>query len=216
MTLNQIVDSLADSFSRSFDVAFKERLKFTVQYWRARLIKQEIDKGNYHDLFYHTIVLPLKNVDLIDNCSVTLDCPILRTTDKVPAPVRFRGVKSFAFVGSTTGKIKFEYSNLDMLDIKLEGKYRSKAIFYEYRNDYIYVFNNLKLKNIAIRGVFADLEKLKQYQCNDDVCYTDDMPYPLPEDMIALLVNGLLSNEFRIMGKEDKEVDIDIEERDKD
>ena len=216
MTLNQIVDSIADSFNRSFDVMFKERIKFTVKYWRATLIKREIDKGNYHDLFFHTIVLPLSNVDIADNCLINVDCPALRTTNKVPTPVRYRGGRSFAFVGSPTGRIKFEYTNLDTLDIKLSGKFRDKATFYDYRNDYIYILNNVKYEYIAIRGVFSDLDKLKSYQCNDGVCYTDDQEFPLPDDLVASMINGMLNNELKIFAKEDKEVDIDVEQRDQD
>ena len=216
MTLNQIVDSIADGFNRSLDIAFKERLKFVVKYWRARLIKQEIDKSNYNDLFYHTIIVPLQKVDIIDDCAIVAGCNVLRSVDKIPAPVRNKGVRSFAYVGSGTGNTRFEQVNLESLQIKLSSKYRKNTIFFDYRNDYLYIYNNLKLEFAAVRGVFADLDALKKFQCRDGICYSDNEKFPLPEDMVALLVNGLLSSELRMIGKEDKEVDIDIEANDAD
>ena len=64
--------------------------------------------------------------------------------------------------------------------------------------------------------MFADLDTLKTYQCNNGVCYTDNDTFPLPMDMIQFIIQGILSTELRVVGTEDKEVDIDINQNDRD
>ena len=216
MNINQIVDTIADGFDKSLDVMFKERLKFSVKYYRARFIKQEIDKGNYNDLFQHFITVPLTKVDIVDDCAIALGCDVLRSVNKIPQPIRNRGVKSFPFVGSVNGSVRFEQVHLENLRFKLKSKYRQGRIYYDYRNEYLYIYNNLKLEFAGIRGVFADLDALKGYQCNNGVCYTDNDDFPLPIDMIQWVITGILSNELRVVSRDDKEVDIDIDQNDRD
>jgi hypothetical protein len=216
MNINQIVDTIADGFDKSLDVMFKERLKFCVKYYRATFIKQEIDKGNYHDLFQHFIVVPLKKVDIVDDCAIEMGCDVLRSVNKIPQPVRNKGAKSFPFVGSVNGTVRFEQVSLENVRLKIASKYRQNRIYYDYRNEYLYVYNNLKLEFVGIKGVFADLDALREYQCNDGACYTDYDTFPLPIDMIQRIITGLLTNELRIVSRDDKEVDIDVEQNDRD
>jgi hypothetical protein len=214
MTLNEIAESIATGLGKPTDIMLIERLKFTIKYWRARLLKQEVDKGNDNDMFLHRFIAPLKLVDQSDNCSVIAGCDILRTVDRIPNPIRKRGVKSYAYVGSANWKVRFEHCSIEDLHIKLASKYRKNVIYYDLIDGYGYVLNNTKLEWLGFKGVIGNLDLLKKYQCeltSNNICYNDDMDFPLPEDLVQFVINGILSNELKIVAKDDKEVQIEEE-----
>ena len=213
MTLNEISERIAYALNEPLNYILKENIKFSVKYWRALLIRRDVQANGLSDEFLQRIYLDLIKVDKADACNFNLNCTdVLRTKNPIPRPLRLKNDILFKFVGTVDGK-PFSYVEYEEVAYTCYNKFTSKDIKYNYTNNYLYVFNNTKLKKIAIQSAFSDPTEVNQF-CNTDTCYTDDMEFPCPYDMVQQIVQGILSNEFKILNPLDEEVDIESE-RDK-
>lgn len=219
-SLNQIVDSVADGMNRSFDFAFKERLKFTVKYHRASLIRQSVERDGLSGETLQSTLVCLEKVDKIDSCSLEIGCSILKSKYKVPRPIRLKGIRSFLYVGDAAGTNPYGYCALEELPYKTKLKYTGHRPMYNYMNGYLYIYNNTKLKYARLTGLFSDPELLNTCACDETgkevSCYNDDDNFPLDDDMIGFIVRGLMNGELRMVNKTDYEVEIDKEQNDRD
>ena len=72
-----------------------------------------------------------------------------------------------------------------------KDKYKAYMI-----EDYMYIYNANGLGFINVRGVFEDPKDVALFDCDDSDCYSDDMDYPLPADMLQMITQGILSTEL--------------------
>ena len=67
-------------------------------------------------------------------------------------------------------------------------------------DNYLYLYNGDGDASINVRGIFEDPEKLHLYTtCEGAPCYDDNVPFPLPMDMLQMLTQGILSGEMKIL-----------------
>ena len=52
---------------------------------------------------------------------------------------------------------------------------------------------------INVRGVFEDPEEVAKFDCNGTDCYDENMPFPMPADMVQAITTALLSGEMMMM-----------------
>lgn len=207
-SLNDIVSLLAERSGRTFDIPFQEELKMMVDYWRATVMKQALErnpKDRQH--FQQSLVMELIKVPLVE-CPIEYGC-VLRTKEKVPSPLR-GGSVLFDYIGRATWDKSYSTTNEAFEVFTSTSPYTGKNVRYAYRDNYLYVYNDKKLKYVGVKGVFENPRDLGQFQCGESSCYTDDLLYPLSEDMIQQVVSAILKTELRILPTEDKvEVPVD-------
>lgn len=197
-SLNQIAHTICDRLNQPFNVMLHERKKFEVKYWRAELIRQDVNKNGLSYEFIQSFVTELVKVDKADNCVVGINCTILRTATKIPKPVRLKEDVPFKYVGEVGGNASYPYTELEELKYTLANKYTGKSIRYNYTNGYIYIFNNTKLKYLSLQGIFTNPELVNDCVASGStVCYNDDMEFPIADDMLRVIIDGLVNEELK-------------------
>jgi len=207
-TLNEIADLVAGRLDDPLNEVLKESIKFSVKYYRATLIRRDVAKNGDSLHFLQTLKVKLKRVDKADSCIASLGCPILRSENKIPNPIRLNSDEAFNFVGSVGRQKGFTYTRLEELPYTTYLEFNALEVRYEWINGYLYIFNNLKFKYAELVAAYADPSKVKD-DCSDVACFNDDMEFPLGEDMIETIIKALLSGEFRLVTKEDNVVEIE-------
>lgn len=209
-TLNKIAYSIADSVGQPLNHMMVERIKYTIKYYRAEFIRQDIAKNGVSAEYLQTVTVPLQRVDEVDFCNVVLGCDVLRTINKIPKPVRKSYTIPFKYVGYVGFKGAFSYRQGQENTYAKFNKFTGCSLAYDYKNGYIYVYNNLKLKYITVQDVFIYPEEVNSF-CSDDngtQCYNDDMDFPMPEDMLRTITQGIRSGELRMYNLDDKEIEL--------
>jgi hypothetical protein len=222
-SLNQIADTIADGVGKSLDFTFKQRVKFAVKYWRARLIRQEVQKYGANPAFLQQYHVTLSRVDLTHLSPVTSECYVMESTHCIPKSVRLENNLGLLYVGSITGKRPFSYCPLELLEYKLAVPFTRNLVYYELiettEGTKLRVFNNTKIKYVLIRDFLEDPAEVNTCNCNEDgeiiECYNDDMNFPIPFDLIPIIIQGLIKGELAI-NPNDLEVDIKPETTDRD
>ena len=205
-TLNEIVYNIAETVGKGLDVILRERLKFTVKYYRAEFIRQDIERNGISSVFQQRFTAKLVKTDLADSCALTVGCTVLKTEKPIPTPVRIKTSGGlFKYVGTADFADAFSYREVQELKYSKYNKFTGNSISYDYKNNHIYVFNNTKIKFVTVQGIFEDPESVNS--CASEVCYTDDSPYPISADMIRRITLGIRSGELAIMTP-DREVDV--------
>lgn len=158
--------------------------------------------------------VPLEVIDSAEDSVIKTGNMIMRTKDKIPTPIRAKEFEGITHV-SCKDKVK---GNIPVIDAHRShwsqfSKYTDNAAHATYRNGYIYVFNNISLSNLHIRGVFEDPEDVFYQAVAEDGTdlYTGDESFPLPMDMIDGIKKGLVNGELQIIAgsPNDKETDMD-------
>lgn len=208
-SLNRLARAFIDSVEQPFNIGLLERVKFHIKHYRAKFIRQDFERNGISRNIVQSYVDNLIKVDELDNCIVDIGCTILKTKNKVPKPVQTKG-NLFQRVGSVNykGLAWGELTPNELLYIK-HNIYTSKAIYFHYTNDYIYVYGNKKLKYIRIDGVFEDpYEALTK--CVDGAdCVTDDDEFPISLHMVDLIYKEMRNHINNIL--DDKEVTTNIQ-----
>lgn len=184
-----------------------EQIKFIVDYYRAKLLKQDQDKGRFEKSLY-VQNLGSVNVSSADkNECCEGDC-ILRTTFKIPKPLEtYRGL-NITFVGTTNGS-PFSMVEHNAAFWRRAAKYTSKEPGWYYQNGYIYLINppTKMIDTINIQGIFEDplgAEKFKRCDCpangsTDDCSDFMDVEYALPAHHVDTIIKLIASTEYRLL-----------------
>jgi len=209
-TLNEIAYSLADTMGQPLNHMLIERLKFTIKYYRAEFIRQDITKNGNSTEYLQTVRIDLILVDELDDCMVSTGCKVLRSKDKVPKPVRKNYIVPFKYVGFMGFKGAFTHRQGQAEQFAKFNKFTSCTVGYDYKNGYIYVTNTTKLKHALIQDAFVDPEDVNSFCSSEDGsnCYNDDMAFPIPEDMLRTITDSIRRGELRVVGRDDKEIEI--------
>lgn len=206
--LNEIADLVAGRLNDPLNEVLKEQIKFAVKYYRAFLIRRDITKNGMSNEFLQSIKVKLQRADKADSCIASLNCPILRSVNKIPNPIRLNSDEAFKFVGSVGRQKSFTYTRLEELPFTNYLEFNTDEIRYEWMNGYLYIFNNLKLKYAELVAPYANPNKVKD-DCDDIPCFNDDMEFPLGDDLLQTIITGLLSGEFKLRAIEDGQVEIE-------
>jgi hypothetical protein len=212
VSLNDLVQLLADRVGQPFNIPLQEELKVVFNYKRADWFQKIIDKHPEQRKYYlKDFSVELESVDRAE-CPVNVDCTVLRTTLKIPLPIRTT-YGLFDFVGDPDKTDGYTYTTPDQLIWILRySKYTKDRPKYFYVNGYIYVYNENTLEFLNIRGLWPDQRQLEPFKCDDVPCYTDDDQYDIPDDIINTMIQDILKNELKLLlSPEVGEVTVDEE-----
>lgn len=212
ISLNQLVEQLADMVKRPFDIPLQEELKQILNYKRADYIQQIVGKYPENRRFYlRYITDDLIEVDKAECPAPSTNCTVLRTSNKIPVPVR-SSYELFSYVGDTDKTDGYSYIEPHQLlwIVNYASKYTKDRPKYAYFNGYVYIFNEDYLNNITIGAVWADPKELNTFKCDDQPCYSDDDRFEIPDDIVNTMIQDVLKNELKFMlGLDETEVTID-------
>ena len=187
-TLNKLAYQVASSFDRDTDFLFIERVKDLVIFVTNEFVHRQIDKYGINERFVRPYVAELTLVNASSDTTIPSRLELLRTTNKIPAPIRYDSDSSFVFVGSLDRTVSFRKIKPYIMTNSRTLRYIGSAICYFYVNEYIYIWNNTKLERVLVEAVYEGLDVT---QNNDDptgLCYKDDMEFPIAGDMLKAVI----------------------------
>lgn len=198
-TLNKIAYQVAEAAGMADNDTFIERARDAVAYYRALLIRREIERtGRTHPQLYQSIVVNLVKSTPVDACLPDLDCKVMRSEQKLPRGIRLRGYRSpFHYVGTVDNQKPFLYEEMQAMALARQNKFTKNMPRYSYADGYLY-FINVAYDAVAVRGVFEDPLALSSFKAceGSTACSSPDDEYPVPADMVPLIIQSMLSGEF--------------------
>lgn len=198
-TRNSIAYSIAGKLNQPVNLLLIENIKFSIDYWRAFLVRQDYEKNGRDARAIQTITKTLIKVDKADVCNIDTDCAVLRTTNKMPTTASIKEGSPFLTVQFADLSEVIGYVPYTDLAFSSNGKYLKNRRFYTFNNNYIYVFNQPKIGFVTVSAVWNNPTELMHDCIDDSNCVTDDDPYPLSGHMIQIITRGILSGEFPII-----------------
>jgi hypothetical protein len=217
-TFNELAVLIAEPLGRALDDPFKEQIKARIKYWRAKLLRDTLNKNPKDRAFFtQKITMKLEEVPAAD-CGIPLSCTVLRTVDKVPAGIRANNIL-FDFVGAIDGTTPFKYIHMWELPYKLQERYSPIVTsHYAYENEYIIVPKKKILQYVRVERIFDDPEAAAELSCTATgvSCAFDDEEYPISEDLAQQIVQYILQVDFnRKPTNDDTVVNLDDDDKNK-
>lgn len=205
MTLNEIAHNILNLYrggrpSQSETISL-DQIKFNIKHYRAMLIRRDYARNGIvtRHLEQDLGCLELKEVNASQCCNLPVSCSVARTINKIPRTVRFNLKEALTYVGDVTGVKTIPLLDNHMIQYLSYDKYTASNYKAYMIEDYLYVYNAKGLKYINVRGVFEDPTDLKNFDCQDGLCYSDENPFPMPADMIQSVTLGMASGELALL-----------------
>ncbi len=238
-TLNVIAEQLAYKLGDQFNNTLQESIKLTVLNYRAKFIRDDLDRNFLSDIhFTQTGTVQFKVVNILtefgaDYSAITAICPdvldqekyqILKSTNKIPIPVRLKssGNSLYSFIGSTDGRKRFILTTLDKFQYYKELPYNGHTIYYIVLNGNLYIINNLdecdinqslNILNVLIKGVFETPSDFYD-ACISSGNFADDEEFPIGRDMLMQIENNIIKGEYPLKPKDGEQVNIKPDDND--
>lgn len=193
-TLNEIAHSVTGKLNAPFDEKLNDEIKFAIKGYRALFLRRDLERNLPSAIYQQSFIIDLIKVDEIDSCKVDLGCLILRSENKVPIPVRHKGMSPFAVVSAASVrnyKDVYGYKTREEIPFQKFNKFSYEIIGYDYINGYIYLFGNKLLKYARLSDAFESPEEINSC-ASGDTCYSDDGPFPISKDMAQLIVDTIV------------------------
>ena len=205
MTLNEIAYNILNIVrggrSNNDEHISLSQIKFTVKYYRAMMIRRDLARNNYMSRHIEQDLgcLSLERVNASKCCGFDIDCEVYRTTVKTPKTVRADFKELVTYVGAVDGIDRIPLVQSDYVKFLPYDKFTKNAKKAFFIEDYLYVYNPDGMELINVRGVFEDPEEVAKFDCNGTDCYDENMPFPMPADMVQAITTALLSGEMMMM-----------------
>ena len=210
MTLNEIAfdigNLLRGGIRSDDDLVDIRQIKYWIHTTRATLIHQRLAKNAMlSDATWQTI--PCAELEFVSAslcCNLDDDCIVARTKLDIPDGIHNKFAVYYpTFKGSSISIIS--YNRVRWVGNNKYTKDMKRAFFY---NNKMYILNpDPAMKYISIEGIFEDPTKLEIFDLNCDSststspCYTDDLPYPMPNEMINTMKRMIIDTEFRFSSR---------------
>lgn len=207
-SLNSIVQEIAEAFGKHDDVVFKERIKFSVKYWRALLIKRDYERNTIDSSYYQTLCVDLSVTDLSDCCSVETGCTGMRSDLVLPDKIRIKRPAPFSFVGTLKYK-EIEHTPREFWADALCKDWGTKGdMMYDVVNQKLTIANTTRLKKAIIKDIWFDPESLPICHSSDQIVCYDENEFPIPSEMITAIIDGIINQTMKIVNPNDRDVEI--------
>lgn len=186
--------------SESESLNLRQIESWVIQY-RAKYIKQDIDKGKYinPDYVQSLKCIEVEDVDYSVDTNLESGCKLLRTTQTLPSSIDFNYMSGLIYIGTITGEqIELVPANRGYWQ-KYKKYANNKPIAY-LKDRYLYIQNNTLIKYITVRGIFENpLDATNFYDsCANQQCYIVDSIFPFPVNKLPTLKQEILTKEMRL------------------
>jgi len=200
--LNNIVYNIAEIVDKVDDSSVIARIKKLVHYYRALFIRRSSDKRDFIAQQFEQIIrgIEMIKVDSFEIQGYKSEDRIIRSKNQIPSAVNISNSELITYVGGIDMKTPFNKVQLERWQFLQYDKFSYSMPRYFIKNNYLYVLNVAPLK-MSIVGVFEDPTEVETFDEDNDL-------YPCSSDMLSLIINTILSNEFKIDRSTDKEIEI--------
>ena len=224
-TLNTIIEDILKIASGSIVSASnpfsRRQIEDWVHQYRAILLARELDRDNYVNPDYIQEIpgLKLEQVDLKGNVIIVQGFPyefdltlqdesgrflgdnyMLRTNLQVPKTIDLNHKSGITFIGDADGneiQLVHKFRN----SWQKHKRYAKNELLAMLYNNKILFTNNVSLDNITVRGVFENPMEVGRFiNPNTNLpVMTYDSPYPIPNNLLPILKEMVLSKEMKII-----------------
>lgn len=205
VTLNTIVTDLltiirGSQLSASEPIS-KRQLEAWVHQYRAKIIKQDMDKGKVPNPDYIQTIqaLEVEEVDEAEGTTLTTDYKTFRTTIQVPKAIDLNFKSGFMYIGTITGQ-EIQFTAEGRARWQQHKKYTSSDPICYLKDGYLYIHNDKAIRYITVRGIFEIPPEISHLNNTNEVItdVTLESEYPMPIDKLPLLKEMILSKELNI------------------
>jgi hypothetical protein len=172
-----------------------------IHQYRARLIKQDLDKGKMPNPDYIQTIqaLELEEVDAAEGSEIDTDYQTFRTKIQLPNTLDLNNKSGFMYIGTITGQ-EIQFISEGRSQWQQYKKYTNRDRLAFLRNGYIYVTNDNELRYITVRGVFEVPSEVSHLSNPNETItdVTENSPYPIPINMVTTLKEMILKGELGI------------------
>lgn len=201
-SLNEIAESIAYSMNKQFDITFKEVIKYNINHYREKLLREENFNNNINiDEFSSTLIFKLEEKEDELGCSYKI------TKEKIPSPVRFKnkGKSNYNYIGNKLGNIPFIVTNSFEYSFIKHLPHQINPVYYSIENQKIKLLNNTKYCEVRVDGVFANPTVYANF-CENPTMLNDDAPYPISGEMINTISKMIKQEVFPLVTREEEGV----------
>jgi hypothetical protein len=174
------------------------QISFIVDYKRAQYLRQDQTKNWFDmDTIYQDLgILKMVEVDSSECCAFESGCKIFRTEKKIPQLLRF-SLRHAIKINAINKRTRFELILPERFDFISYVKFSRLNQPVYFLNGYLYTS---EIYALNVRAALAKPDDAKGFICADGKqCFTDDMEYPLPQDIIDLITKDILSTESKLL-----------------
>ncbi len=205
MTLNEIAYNILNLVrggrpNQSEHISLSQ-IKFNIKHYRAMMIRRDFARNGIvtRHIEQDLGCLELEEVNPSKCCDLPVSCSVSRTIKKIPRTVRFNFKEGLTYVGDVTGIETIPVIDNHMVKWLPHDKYTSNKHKGYMIEDHLYIYNAKGLKFVNVRGAFENPEDLKNFQCENGVCWDDSKPFPISADMIQAITAGMASGELQLL-----------------
>ena len=179
----------------------KRQLEAWVHEYRAKLIKQDLDKGKLINSDYTQSLqaLEVEEVDEAQGTTVDTDYQTFRTKLQLPNTLDLNFKPGFTYIGTITGQ-EIQFGSEAKSRWQEWKKYTANDRTAYLKDGYMYVTNDREIRYITIRGVFEIPTEISHLNNpNESVTdVTENSAYPIPINMVPTLKQMILQGELGI------------------
>lgn len=208
MTANQFASYVAHALGDQRNYELRQRLVFNLMFYRAKLIRQDVERNKISPLLLQTLKVELESVSSVEDTVFTSEDKVLRSKDILPTPVRLKGNSPFYSVSSldkNKKKVLFSHVDLEQLPYLELEKYAATLPRYAYR-EYLYCPTKTKFRKVEVVSPFANPFAVAKF---NGTILTQDDEFPIPDDMADTIIDNILTKKYPLVSK--KEIDFNTE-----
>jgi len=188
-SLKELVAQVADKQGKPFDQMLKERIKSLFLVGRVAYLRRKFEQYGVQDNTIIKYRVEMISVNAIEDCGMEGNCTILRSKNRIPEPIFYRTDTPFVNVSSLDGVVVLIRTRFTEQKHTKFSRYIYQAMQYDYRDGYLYVYNNLNIKWIRLDSPFKDY--IYSDDCSSPNCFDENAEFPLDADMVVALKNDI-------------------------
>jgi hypothetical protein len=195
-----------DGESRSNNYTDRE-LAFIINYYRAKIIAQQLSKNKEVDSAYLQTLGKIELVKSSKNECCLPDCDIndiiVRTSERLPSFISSKGNSVIPYIGTIDGSYKFTKTSFNKTEFDKYSIFTSKRTKYYEIENYIYITNppTSSFKYLLVQGVFEAPEAANEFHtcgCTTATCEEGyNFNYPIKVSDIDTLLKMVIESEYR-------------------
>jgi hypothetical protein len=219
-TLNTIAEDIAYKLGDQFNNTLKESIKHTITFYRAKLIRDEVDRnGITTTSYYQPILIEFEKVNIFEDLGANLSCLaplcddatkdekyyVLKSKKKIPKTMNLKAgsISNFKFFGSIDRRVAFRYGEPQSIPYLIDQPYQKSKVFYFMVNDFVYLLNTEEVCEALADAIFDDPRQAFDL-CKSDV-FIDDNEYPISQHLLYFITKGIVNGDYPLQNKADGE-----------
>jgi len=187
------------------------QIEFWIHQYRAKLLKQDLDKGKLPNPDYIQTIqaLELEEVDESEG-SISSDYKAFRTVLDIPNTINLNYNSGFTYIGTVNGQ-EIQFSSEAKSRWQEFKKYTANDRIAYLKGGKLYITNDKEIRYITVRGVFEIPPEVSHLNNpNESITdVTENSSYPIPISKIPTLKEMILKMELNIESRAYSDVDND-------